>query len=94
MTRYNTLKVRLSNQKLGKLKSGIKNGTEITLKLSSNVAGDSNVENVFPRKSILTNKQVPRLRNAFANSSSATKKLSKQTFKKQENIQVDVQDHY
>ena len=61
MTRYNTLKVRLSNQKLGKLKSGIKNGTEITLKLSSNVAGDSSYENNFPHKLLLTNAQVSKL---------------------------------
>ena len=30
MTRYNTLKVKLSNSQLNNLKSGIKNGTEIT----------------------------------------------------------------
>ena len=29
------------------LKSGIKNGTEVTLKVSSNVVGDSNDENNF-----------------------------------------------
>ena len=32
MTQYNTLNVKLSNLKLNKLKSGIKNATEITLK--------------------------------------------------------------
>ena len=30
MTQYNTLNVKLSNSKLNKLKSGIKNGTEVT----------------------------------------------------------------
>ena len=30
MTQYNTLNVKLSNSQLNKLKSGIKNGTEIT----------------------------------------------------------------
>ena len=30
MTQYNTLKVKLSNLQLNKLKSGIKNGTEVT----------------------------------------------------------------
>ena len=36
MTQYNTLNVRLSNSQLSKLKSGIKNGTEVNLKVSSN----------------------------------------------------------
>ena len=30
MTKYNTLNVKLSNSQLDKLKSGIKNGTEVT----------------------------------------------------------------
>ena len=37
MTQYNTLNVTLSNSQLNKSKSGIKNGTEVTLKLSSNL---------------------------------------------------------
>ena len=45
MTQYNTLNVKLSKSQLNKLKSGIKNGTEVTLKISSNVVGDSNYEN-------------------------------------------------
>ena len=32
MTQYSTLNVKLSNSQLNKLKSDIKNGTEITLK--------------------------------------------------------------
>ena len=31
MTQYNTLNVKLSNSQINKLKSGIKNGTEVTL---------------------------------------------------------------
>ena len=58
MTQYNTLNVNLSNSQLNKVKSGIKNGTEVTSKLSSNVAGDSNDENNFPYKLLLTNIQV------------------------------------
>ena len=42
MTQCNTLNVKLSNSQLTKLKSGIKNNTEVTLKLSSNVVDDSN----------------------------------------------------
>ena len=41
MTQYNTLNLKLSNSQL-KLKSEIKNGTEVTLKISSNVVGHSN----------------------------------------------------
>ena len=47
MDQYNTLNVKLSNSQLKKLKSGIKNVTEVTLKLSSNVVGDSNYENII-----------------------------------------------
>ena len=61
MTQYNTLNVKLSNSQLNKLKSGIKNGTEVTLKISSNVVGDSNDENNFPHKLLLTTTQVSRI---------------------------------
>ena len=54
MTQHNTLNVKLSNSQLNKLKSGINDGT-VTLKLSSNVAGDSNDENNFPHKLLITN---------------------------------------
>ena len=40
MTQYNTLKVKLSNLQLNKLKPGIRNGTEVTLNLSSNLVGN------------------------------------------------------
>ena len=44
MTQYNNLNVNLFNQQLNKLKSRIKNYTEVTLNLSSSVIGDSNDE--------------------------------------------------
>ena len=47
------------------------------MKISSNVVGDSNDENNFRHKLLLTNTQVSRLRKAFANGSSANIKLSK-----------------
>ena len=47
MIQYNNLKVKLSNLQLNKLKLGIKNGTEVILKTSSNIVGDSNDENNF-----------------------------------------------
>ena len=55
MTQYNTLNVNLSNSQLNKLTSGMKNGTEATLKLSSNVADESNDGNNFPQMMLLTN---------------------------------------
>ena len=67
----------MSNSQLSKLKSGIKNGTEVTLKLSSNVVSDSNDENNFPRKLLSIDTQDSILRKAFANNPSANIKISK-----------------
>ena len=47
------------------------------MELSSNVVGDSNDENNFPHKLLLTNTQVSRLCKAFSNNSAANIKLSK-----------------
>ena len=49
--------------------------SKVTLKLLSNVLGDSNDENVL-HKLILNNSQVSSLRKAFANGLSANIKLS------------------
>ena len=57
MTQYNSLNVKLSNSQLNKLKSAIKNETDVVLRLSSNMIGDSDDE---------TNRQVANLRKAFA----------------------------
>ena len=56
MTQYNSLNVKLSNSQLNKLKSAIKNETEVVLKLSLNVTGD---ETDFPHK-LLTTRQVAK----------------------------------
>ena len=77
MTQDNTLNIKLSNAQLNKLKSGIKDGTKVTLKPSPNVLRDSNDENNFLHKLLLTNTQVSRLRKAFANGLSANTKLTK-----------------
>ena len=74
---YNSLNVKLSNLQLNKLKSGTKNGNEVTLNLSLNVTGDSKDETNFPHKLLLTGRQGSRLSKAFANNSSANIKLSK-----------------
>ena len=58
MTQYNTLNVKLSNSQLNKLKAGIKNVTEVTLILSSNVVRESNAETNFPYKLLLTNNSI------------------------------------
>ena len=74
MTQCNTLNVKMYNTQLNKFKSGIKNGTEVTL---SNVVGDSNDENNFLHRLLLTNAQVSKLREVFANGSPANIKKSK-----------------
>ena len=77
MAQYNILNVQFSNLQINKLKLGIKNGTEVILKVSSNVVGDSNDENNFSHKLLLSNTKISRIRKAFANNSSANIKLSK-----------------
>ena len=77
MTQYNSLNVKWSNSQLNKFKLGIKNVTEVTLKISSNVVGDSNNENNFPYNLLLTNTQGSKLRKAFGNDSLANIKLPK-----------------
>ena len=75
MTQHNSLNVKLSNSQLNKLKSAIKNETEVVLRLSSNMSGDN--ETNFPHKFFLTNRQVANLRKTFANHLSTDMKLSK-----------------
>ena len=75
MPQYNSLNLKLSNSRLNKLKSAIKNETEVVLRLSSNMVGDN--ETKFPHKLLLTNRQVSNLRKHFANYLSADIKLSK-----------------
>ena len=55
----------------------MKNVTEIPLKFLLNVVGDSNDENNFPHKLLLTTTQVSKPHQAFGNNSSANIKLSK-----------------
>ena len=58
MTHYNSLNVKLSNSQPNKLKSVIKNGTDVILRLSSNMIGNSDDEASFPHKLLLANRQV------------------------------------
>ena len=61
MAQCDFLNAKLSNSQLNKLKSGINNGAEVT----SNVIVDSNDENNFPYKLLLTDTQVSRLHKTF-----------------------------
>ena len=77
MTQYNSLNVKLSNSQLNKLKSSIKNETDVVLRISSNMVGNSNDNTNFPHELLLTNRQVANIHKAFANHSSINIKLSK-----------------
>ena len=77
MTQYNSLNKKLSNSQLDKLKSAIKNETDVVLKLSSNMIGNSDDETNFSHKLFLTNRQVTTLRKAFTKHTSTDIKLSK-----------------
>ena len=71
------MNVKLSNSQLNKLKSPIKNGTDVVLRFSSNIVGNSDDETNFPHKLLLTNRQTLSLRKAFNNHTSAAIKFSK-----------------
>ena len=75
MTQYNSLNVKLSNSQLNKF--AIKNGTDVVLRLSSNMVGNSDDEANFPHKLLLTNRQTLSLRKAFPKHTSVDIKLSK-----------------
>ena len=80
MTQYNSLNVKLSNSinyKLNKLKSSIKNETDVVLRISSNIASNSNDNTNFSHELLLTNRQVANIRQAFAKNTSIDIKLSK-----------------
>ena len=62
MTHYNSLNAKLSNSQLNKLKSAIKNRTDVILRLSSNMVCNSDDKANFPHKLLLTNRQTLRLR--------------------------------
>ena len=77
MTQYNSLNVKLPNSEHNKLKSAIKNETDVILRLSSNMIGNFDDETNFPHKLFLTNRQVANLHKAFTNHTSTDIKLSK-----------------
>ena len=76
MTHYSNLNVQCLIHNLI-TQTKIKNITEVTLNLSSNVVGDPNDEYNFPHKLLLSYTQVSRRRKALANNSIAKIKPSK-----------------
>ena len=67
MTQYNSLNVKLSNSQLNKLKSAIKNETDVVIRLSPNMIGDSNDIANFMYELLVTERQISSTRKAFAN---------------------------
>ena len=70
MTQYNSVNVKLSGPQLNKLEVAIKNETELVLRLSPNMIGDSKDEANFPHELLLTDRQVSSICKAFSNNSS------------------------
>ena len=77
MTQYSSLNVKLSYSQLNKLKSSIKNETDVVLRISTNMVGNSNDNTNFPHELLLTNRQVANVCKAFTKNTSTDIKLSK-----------------
>ena len=69
MAQYNGLNVRLSNSQLNKLKSAMKNKTEVVSRLSSNMIDNSDDQTTFHQKLLLTNRKVANVCKVFATNS-------------------------
>ena len=80
MTHCNTLNCNLSNSQFNKFKTEMKKGIQVTLKLLSNLVGDSNNETDFSHKLLLTDTQVSRICKVLANGWSANMKFSKSSW--------------
>ena len=77
MTQYNKINIKLSNSQLNKLKSAIKNETEVIIRISPNMIGNSNDETNFLHELLLKDRHVFSICKAFSNNSSANIKFSK-----------------
>ena len=77
MSQCNILNVKLPNSQFNKLKSGIKNDTQVPINLSSSPVGESNDETNYLHKLLLINTQVSKIRKAFPNELSAIIEFSK-----------------
>ena len=77
MTQYNSLNVKLSNSQLNKLNAAIKIESDVVLRISSSMVGNSNGNTNFPHELLLTDRQVVNIRKAFSNNLSRDAKFSK-----------------
>ena len=78
MVEFNKVNVKLSNTKLKKLKTAVKNKTGTTLRINLKMFNGNNL----PHELLLTTRQKTKVRNAFNNNMSTDLKLSKaQIFK-------------
>ena len=85
MTQYKSLNVKLSNSQLNKLKSSIKNETDVVLRISSNMVSNLNDNTFlmnFPNELLLTNRQVANIRKAFAKNTSIDINYQKLNYQK------------
>ena len=73
MVEYSKVNVKLSDIQLKKLKTGVKNKLETTLRISLNMFHG----NDLPHELLLTTRQKINLRNVFNNNMSTDLKLSK-----------------
>ena len=73
MVGYNTVKAKLSNLQLNKLKRAVKSRQGTTLIISSKMVNSDNL----PHELFLTQRQITKLRNNIENNMSADIKLSK-----------------
>ena len=67
MTQFNRANKKLPRPQLTKLKAAIKNETDVVIRLSPNMIGDSNDQTNFPHELSLTDRQVSSIRKAFSN---------------------------
>ena len=73
MAEYNKVNVKLSDSRLNKLKSAVKNQTGVTLRINIKMFDGKNL----PHELLLTTRQKTKLRNAIENYMSTDIKLSK-----------------
>ena len=73
MAEYNTVNVKLSNSKLNKLKSAVKNKQGTTLRMNARMFNGNNL----PHELFLTQRQITKLRNGIKNNLQTDIKLSK-----------------
>ena len=78
MVEYNTVNVKLSNSRLNKLKSAVKNRQGTTLRMNTRLFNGNNL----PHELFLTQRQITKLRNNIENDLETDIKLSKAQYLK------------